>query len=287
MRLARRVVAGARVEHPQQVRERRDAADRRAGRGRPALLLERHGRRQAVDLVDLGHAHLVEQPPRVGRDRLEVAPLRLGVERAERERRLARAGDAGEHDQGVARDVEVDVLEVVLARPAHADEAVGPGGRSGKGAVGMFHRGHSPSRAVSRPVLVILQRLAIAKGMPQAVSSSGRRHWLATSGRCPRASGIGRRGRPRPSARHPEGTLPPPCRSPIRLATGTGRGPRLASFSGSTHARSGRRPWFVPGSRPRRFTRKRLAPRRARRRKGLCTCRSINRRITASSRFAN
>ena len=62
-----------------------------------------------------------------GDDRLEVAPLRLGVERAERERRLARAGDAGEHDQRVARDVDVDVLEVVLARAAHADEA-GTGG---------------------------------------------------------------------------------------------------------------------------------------------------------------
>ena len=77
-------------------------------------------------VVDVGHAHLMEQPARVRRHRFEIAPLRLGVERAERERRLARAGDAGEHDERVARDVDVDVLEVVLARAAHADEAVHP-----------------------------------------------------------------------------------------------------------------------------------------------------------------
>ena len=64
--------------------------DDRVGR-RPALLLQGHGRRQAVDLVDLGHAQLVEQPPGVGGDRFEVPPLRLGVERAEGQRRLARA----------------------------------------------------------------------------------------------------------------------------------------------------------------------------------------------------
>jgi hypothetical protein len=76
-----------------------------------------------VDLVDVGHAHLVDQPARVRRHRFEVAPLRLRVDRAERERGLARARDAGEDDQRVARDRDVDVLQVVLARAAHAHEA--------------------------------------------------------------------------------------------------------------------------------------------------------------------
>ena len=90
--------------------------------GEPALLLQGHRRGQAVDLVDLGHAQLVEQPPGVGGDRFEIPPLRLRVERAEGQRRLARAGHAREDDQGVARDAEVDVLEVVLPRPADVDE---------------------------------------------------------------------------------------------------------------------------------------------------------------------
>ena len=54
----------------------------------------------------------------VGRQRLDVAALALGVDRVERERRLPRAGEPGEDDQLVARQLEVDVAEVVLhARP--------------------------------------------------------------------------------------------------------------------------------------------------------------------------
>src|SRR4051794_16132390 len=40
-------------------------------------------------------------------------------------------------------------------------------------------------------------------------------------------------------------TMPKP--DPLSYRDG---GPRLASFSESTHARSGPRPWLVPGSRP-------------------------------------
>jgi hypothetical protein len=74
-----------------------------------------HGGRDAVDPVDVGDAHLVEQPPRVRRHRLHVSPLRLGVQHAERERRLARPRHAREHHQRIAGDVDVHVLEVVLA----------------------------------------------------------------------------------------------------------------------------------------------------------------------------
>jgi hypothetical protein len=135
--LPRRILARAAVQHPQQVRQRGDAPDARPRRRRPPLLLERDGRREAVDLVDLRRLHLVEQPPRVRVDRLEVPPLRLGVERPERERRLARPGHAGEDDERVAWDADVDVLEVVLAGPADVDEAVVSVGlrRGGRGSV--------------------------------------------------------------------------------------------------------------------------------------------------------
>ena len=48
-----------------------------------------------------------QQPAGVGGDGLEVAALRLGVDRPEGQRRLARSGDAGEHDQCVARNGDV------------------------------------------------------------------------------------------------------------------------------------------------------------------------------------
>src|SRR3954447_24673749 len=64
----------------------------------------------------------MEEPARVWRDRLEVAALRLGVERAERQRRLARSRHAREDDERVARNLEADVLEVVFAGTAQPDE---------------------------------------------------------------------------------------------------------------------------------------------------------------------
>lgn len=78
--------------------------------------------------TDVRNADLVDQPPRIRGDRLEVAALRLRIKRAEGERTLPRSGDAGEGDEGVARHVDVDAPEVVLAGPAHADAVVGVGG---------------------------------------------------------------------------------------------------------------------------------------------------------------
>ena len=71
-----------------------------------------------------GTRHLMKQTAGIRRYRLEVSPLRLSVNGAERQRRLAGAGDAGEDDQRLARNVDVDVLEVVLPGAAHPHEAV-------------------------------------------------------------------------------------------------------------------------------------------------------------------
>ncbi len=107
------------VEQPQVVVDLGHRADRRARVLRHRLLLDRDRRRQAVDRVDVRLLHLLQELPRVGRERLDVAPLPLGEEGVEGERRLARAGDAGDHHELVAGDLEVEVLEVVLARAAN------------------------------------------------------------------------------------------------------------------------------------------------------------------------
>jgi hypothetical protein len=54
-------------------------------------------------------------------------PLRLRGDRVEHQRALARAGDAGEHRQPALRDLDAEVLEVVLARAVHADQIVAVG----------------------------------------------------------------------------------------------------------------------------------------------------------------
>ena len=65
--------------------------------------------------------HAVEELPRVGREALDVAPLAFGVEDVEGEARLARAADPGDHRQRVERNVDVDVLQVVLFRADDVD----------------------------------------------------------------------------------------------------------------------------------------------------------------------
>src|SRR5690606_7630712 len=66
--------------------------------------------------------HHLQELAGIGRQALDIAPLPLGIDGVEGERRLARAGQAGHDDQLVARQVEIDVLEVVLARAANGDE---------------------------------------------------------------------------------------------------------------------------------------------------------------------
>ncbi len=113
--------ADRRVEQPQVIVDLGDRSDRRARVLRHRLLLDRDGRREPLDRVDVGLLHLLEELPGVGRERLDVAALALGVEGVEGERRLARARHTGDDHQPVPRDLQGDVLEVVLARAAHHD----------------------------------------------------------------------------------------------------------------------------------------------------------------------
>ena len=106
-------------------------ADRGAGVGAHPLLVDDDRGRQPVEDVDVGpgqrrHEALHERA--VG---LVDQPLRLRRDRAEHQRALARAGDAGEHRQPALRDLDADVLEVVHARAVHADQVVAVGGTHG------------------------------------------------------------------------------------------------------------------------------------------------------------
>ena len=104
--------------------------------------------RQPLDEVDVGLVHLAEELAGVGRQRLDVAALALGEDRVERERGLARPGQAGEDDQAVPREVEGDVLEVVLAGAAD-DQLVLRGGRPAAAAGAAAGRGEDRGATAS------------------------------------------------------------------------------------------------------------------------------------------
>jgi hypothetical protein len=110
------------VEEPEVVVDLGDRAHCRPRVLRRRLLVDRDRRREALDEVDVGLVHLAEELPGIRRQRFDVPALPLGVDRVERQRRLPRARQAGEDDQAVPGQLEVDVLEVVLASPPDRDD---------------------------------------------------------------------------------------------------------------------------------------------------------------------
>src|SRR5262249_36545058 len=113
--------ADPRPEQAQVIVDLGRRADGRARVARSRLLFDRDRGRQPLDRIDVGLVHLVEELARVGRQRLDIAALPLGVDRIERERRLSRTGQPRDHHELVARDLDVDVLQVVLARTLDDD----------------------------------------------------------------------------------------------------------------------------------------------------------------------
>src|ERR1700761_155597 len=56
--------------------------------------------------------------------RAEVAALRFRVKCSERERGLAGAGNAGEDDECIAGNIDVDIAKIVLASATNTDDAI-------------------------------------------------------------------------------------------------------------------------------------------------------------------
>ena len=91
-------------------------------------LLDGDGGGEPLDVIHLGLLQPIKELPRVSGQALHIAPLPLGIERVEGERRLARTTETGDDHQRVPRDRHVDVLQVMLAGTLDAD-FVGHGGR--------------------------------------------------------------------------------------------------------------------------------------------------------------
>src|SRR5439155_25252234 len=92
---------------------------------RRRLLLDGDRGREAFDGVDFGLLHLLEELSGVRGKRLDVAALSFGVDRVECQRRLPRPGQPGDDDELIARDFQVDVLEIVLAGAPDDDPITG------------------------------------------------------------------------------------------------------------------------------------------------------------------
>ena len=107
--------ADARVEQAQVIVDLGDSADRGARVLGCGLLIDGDRWGQAVDRVEVGFVHLTEELTGVAREALDIAALALGVDGVEGQARFTRTGQTGDDDELVARNLDVDVLQVVLA----------------------------------------------------------------------------------------------------------------------------------------------------------------------------
>jgi len=89
-----------------------DGGTRVPGRG---FLVNRDGRRQALNAVHIRLVHDAEELPGIGGEGFHIPALALGVERVKGERALPRPGETGYDGDFTSRYLDVDVLEVVLS----------------------------------------------------------------------------------------------------------------------------------------------------------------------------
>src|SRR5690606_27061722 len=152
-----------------------DGADRGARVLRGRLLLDRDRRRETLDRIDVRLARELEELARVGGETLDVAALALGVDGVEGERGLAGAGQPGDDDEAVPRQLDVDVLEVVLARAAN-DDGLHQGRLYRKAGTGRarFARGRHASREADRGRRSERGARRVLRGKIQAGNRRGR-----------------------------------------------------------------------------------------------------------------
>ena len=87
------------------------------GSRRPAgvLLLDADGGRQTVDVVHFGRLQAAQELACIGAERFDVSPLTFGVNRVDGETALPASAGSGADGHLATRDIDADVLEVVLA----------------------------------------------------------------------------------------------------------------------------------------------------------------------------
>ena len=115
-------LADAGPEQPQVVVHLGGGADGGAAGHDGIPLLDGHGGCQPLEPVHQRLRHAVEKLLGVGRQRLDVAPLPLGVEGVEGQGALAGARGSGDHDERAMRQVDADALQVVLPGVDDADD---------------------------------------------------------------------------------------------------------------------------------------------------------------------
>jgi len=76
---------------------------------------------KTLDEIDIRLFRLIEELPRVSGETFDVGPLPFGIERIEDKRRFSRADQAGDDHHLLKRDLQAEVLQIVLACTTNFD----------------------------------------------------------------------------------------------------------------------------------------------------------------------
>src|SRR3546814_21090201 len=76
---------------------------------------------ETLDMLDIGLLHHLQKLARISVEGFNIASLPLRIDGVEGKRTFPRTGKAGDDDQLVAGQVDIDALQIVLARAAHGD----------------------------------------------------------------------------------------------------------------------------------------------------------------------
>ena len=77
-------------------------------------LVNGNSRRQAFNIINVGLVHLPQELAGVGRERLDIAALTLGINGIEGQGGFPRATQAGDHHQLVAGDRQVNIFKIMF-----------------------------------------------------------------------------------------------------------------------------------------------------------------------------
>ena len=111
-----------RVQQTEEVVDLRDGAHGGTGVVSGGLLLDGDDRAQAADLLHFGLFEDAHEMLRVRGQRVHVPPLALRIDRIECQRGLSAAGKARHDDKLPARDVHVNILQIVRFRAPYLYE---------------------------------------------------------------------------------------------------------------------------------------------------------------------
>ena len=113
---------GTGVEQTEEIVDFSHRSDGGTGIAAGGLLLYGDDGTQATHVIDLGTLHYAHKLAGVWRKRVHIPALAFGVDGVECERRLAAAGEAGDHDKPVPRNLERDILQIVRLRTCNLYE---------------------------------------------------------------------------------------------------------------------------------------------------------------------